>query len=69
MIHLDLDDLLHIARWTLGDGSLLALLANLGPEPLEDPEWPPGERLYASEGVPGHRSELPGWSVSWHLAG
>ena len=56
-------------RWTLGDGFLLALLANLGPEPLEDPEWPPGERLYASEGVPGHRSELPGWSVSWHLAG
>jgi maltooligosyltrehalose trehalohydrolase len=55
-------------RWTLGDGSTLALLANLGSEPLEDPEWPTGERLYASEGVPDHGQELPGWSVSWHLA-
>jgi 1,4-alpha-glucan branching enzyme len=55
-------------RWTLGDGSQLALLANLGPEPLEGPEWPPGGRLYASEDVTGHRQELPGWSVSWHLA-
>jgi maltooligosyltrehalose trehalohydrolase len=54
--------------WTLGDGSQLALLANLGPEPLEGPEWPPGGRLYASEEVTGHRQELPGWSVSWHLA-
>jgi maltooligosyltrehalose trehalohydrolase len=55
-------------RWTLGDGSQLALLANLGPEPLEGPEWPPGGRLYASEEVTGHRQELPGWSVLWHLA-
>jgi maltooligosyltrehalose trehalohydrolase len=54
--------------WTLGDGSQLALLANLGPEPLEGPEWPPGGRLYASEEVTGHRQELPGWSVLWHLA-
>ena len=56
-------------RWTLGDGSLLALLANLGPEPLEDPDWPSGERLYASEGVSEDGRDLPGWSVSWHLAG
>jgi maltooligosyltrehalose trehalohydrolase len=55
-------------RWTLGDGSMLALLANLGPEPLGDTEWPPGERIYASEGVPGDSGELPGWSVAWHLA-
>lgn len=55
-------------QWTLADGSTLALLANLGPEPLDDPEWPPGERLYASEDVTGHRQELPGWSVLWHLA-
>jgi maltooligosyltrehalose trehalohydrolase len=55
-------------RWTLGDGSQLALLANLSPEPLEDSEWPPGEWLYASEGVAGDSQELPGWSVSWHLA-
>ena len=56
-------------RWTLDDGSTLALLANLGPEPLGDPEWPQGERVYASEGVTGHKRELPGWSVLWHLAG
>jgi len=55
-------------QWTLADGSTLALLANLGPEPLDDPVWPPGERLYASEDVTGHRQELPGWSVLWHLA-
>jgi maltooligosyltrehalose trehalohydrolase len=55
-------------QWTLGDGSTLALLANLGPEPLDDPEWPPGERLSASEDVTGHRQDLPGWSVLWHLA-
>jgi maltooligosyltrehalose trehalohydrolase len=55
-------------QWTLGDGSTLTLLANLGPEPLDDPVWPPGERLYASEEVTGHRQALPGWSVLWHLA-
>ena len=55
-------------QWTLGDGSMLTLLANLGPEPLDDPEWLPGERLYASEDVTGHRQALPGWSVLWHLA-
>lgn len=54
-------------RWTLGDGSLLTLLADLGPEPLGDVEQPPGRRLYASEGVQGR--DLPGWSVSWYLAG
>ncbi len=52
-------------RWPLGDGSTLALLANLGPEPLGDPEWPQGELLYASEGVHAHGRELPGWSVAW----
>jgi hypothetical protein len=55
-------------QWTLADGSTLALLANLGPESLDDPVWPPGERLYATEDLTGHRQELPGWSVLWHLA-
>jgi maltooligosyltrehalose trehalohydrolase len=50
-------------RWTLGDGSLLTLLANLGPEPLGGLERPPGEPLYASEDV----SELPAWSVAWYM--
>lgn len=52
-------------RWTLGDGSLLALLANLGPEPLGGFERPRGELLYASEGGAGQ--ELPGWSVAWYM--
>ena len=55
-------------RWTLEDGSLLALLANLGPEPLGGFERPPGKLLYASEGATGDGSELPAWSVAWHLA-
>jgi maltooligosyltrehalose trehalohydrolase len=55
-------------RWTLNDGSPLTLLANLGPVPLGVTEWPPGRRLYASEGVPDHGTELPGWSVMWYLA-
>jgi maltooligosyltrehalose trehalohydrolase len=59
---------LHV-RWKLGDGSLLTLLANLGPEPMDDVERPPGRRLYASEGVPDDGRELPGWSVLWYLAG
>ncbi|HET7269983.1 MAG TPA: malto-oligosyltrehalose trehalohydrolase, partial [Rubrobacter sp.] len=63
-----IDDQALSMRWTLADDSTLALLANVGPEPLEDPHWPPGERIYASEGVAGDGGELPGWSVSWHLA-
>jgi 1,4-alpha-glucan branching enzyme len=54
-------------RWTLGDGSLLALLANLGPEPLGGFERPPGELLYASEGATEDGSELPAWSVAWYM--
>jgi maltooligosyltrehalose trehalohydrolase len=54
-------------RWTLGDGSLLALLANLGPESLDGFERPPGELLYAGEGATGDGSELPAWSVAWYL--
>jgi maltooligosyltrehalose trehalohydrolase len=54
-------------RWTLGDGSLLALLANVRPEPLDGFEWPPGELLYASEGATGDVPELPAWSVAWYM--
>jgi maltooligosyltrehalose trehalohydrolase len=59
---------LHV-RWTPGDGTLLTLLANLGPEPLNDVEGPSGRLLYASEGVTDDGRELPGWSVVWYLAG
>ena len=59
---------LHV-RWKLGDGSFLALLANLGPEPLDGVERPSGRLLYASDGVTDDGRELPGWSVLWYLAG
>ncbi len=55
------------AQWTLGDGSLLTLLANLGEEPLAGFEDVPGTPLYATEGVPEEGRELPGWSVAWYL--
>jgi maltooligosyltrehalose trehalohydrolase len=47
-------------RWTLGDGSALALAANLGPEPGSGFEAS-GRTLYAL-GEPGGP-----WSVAWYL--
>lgn len=55
------------ARWTLGDGSLLTLLANLGEEPLAGFEPPDGRPLYATPGAAEDGRELPPWSVAWHL--
>jgi hypothetical protein len=55
------------AEWTLGDGYLLTLLANLGPEPLGGFEQATGELLYATGGVTGDGPKLPGWSVGWYL--
>jgi malto-oligosyltrehalose trehalohydrolase len=51
----------------LGDGSLLTLHANLGPEPLDGFGEADGELLYATEGVTEHDPALPGWSVAWYL--
>ena len=57
--------------WRLGDGSRLALVANLGSEPLVGAERPPGDLLYAlgadavDELVQGG---LPAWGVVFHLA-
>jgi len=56
-------------RWKLGDGSFLALLANLGPGPLAGVVRPSGRLLYASDGVTDDGRELPGWSVLWYLMG
>ncbi len=55
--------------WRLGDDSCLTLLANLGPEPLDGVERPPGKILYAGDGVAKDGPELPGWSVLWYLTG
>jgi malto-oligosyltrehalose trehalohydrolase len=50
--------------WTLGDGALLGLVANLGPAEAPAVALPRGETLYAS-GAPGARARgvLPPWSV------
>jgi len=54
------------ARWTLGDGSILTLFANLGDEPLGGFEKAAGDPLYATDtAVDG--SELSAWSVAWYL--
>ena len=57
-------------QWSLGDGSMLTLLANLGDLPAEGPSLPRGRLLYAFPedwnpvGVP---LILPAWSVAWFL--
>jgi maltooligosyltrehalose trehalohydrolase len=55
-------------QWPMGDGSLLTLLANLGPEVLGGFERPPGETLWVSSGEAREAGrELPPWSVVWNL--
>lgn len=54
-------------RWTLGDGSILTLLANLGPGSSGDFEGPVGDLLYATPGAVEGERGLPAWSVAWHL--
>lgn len=56
-------------HWRLGDGSHLALLANLGPKPASGIPMPSGRLLTA---VPTPREDrfsgqLPAWSVWWFL--
>ncbi|HRD91696.1 MAG TPA: malto-oligosyltrehalose trehalohydrolase [Accumulibacter sp.] len=55
--------------WRLGDGSLLALLANLGDDPV-DATPPTGQLLFATANLDATtlaRGRLPAWSVRWHL--
>ncbi|CAN5905302.1 malto-oligosyltrehalose trehalohydrolase [soil metagenome] len=54
------------AQWTLGDGSFLTLLANMG-EKTTGCENENGKLLYATEGVEEGDQELPAWSVAWYL--
>jgi maltooligosyltrehalose trehalohydrolase len=56
-------------QWTLGDGTVLTLLANLGPEAQPGGfEKPPGRVLYATgEEAGAAESALPPWSVVWCL--
>ncbi len=54
-------------NWTLGDGSTLMLLANLGSEGESGFERPRGRLLYATSDEAGG-GNLPAWSVTWYLA-
>lgn len=58
------------ARWTLGDGSELFVLANLGDETLTGINPPQSQVLYATHPdelkQPGI-DHLPPWSVAWYL--
>ena len=59
------------ARWTLGDGATLSLIANLGDQASEVSVAAEGEVLFASppELVTGSREgRLPPWTVLWLLA-
>ena len=61
-----------MVRWTLGDGSLLTLLANLGDNELPAPvlQPPTGRRLHlepASAAATLAAGRLPGWTAVWYL--
>jgi len=55
--------------WTLGDGSHLSLVANLGPDPVRPGTAPEGETLFVFPGDMTSPLEdaLPPWSVVWRL--
>jgi maltooligosyltrehalose trehalohydrolase len=54
-----------VARWRFGDGSRLALVANLGEQPrTRPPEATDGHAIWGGAPPP----ELPPWSVFWSIA-
>lgn len=59
-----------LVKWRLDDGSLLTLLANLGPDPIQPCPWPGSDVIF---GTPAELSEpplpeaLPAWSAVWSL--
>ncbi len=57
-------------QWTLGDDSLLTLLANYGPAPLDGLQAPAGAVLWSEPGDAATslgQGRLPAWSVVWFL--
>ena len=54
-------------RWTLGDNSILHLLANLQTEPRPEVARPPGELIYSSEAAASHADGLGGFGVIFTL--
>ncbi len=55
------------AQWPLGDGSLLTLLVNLGPQPLSGFEAASGKLLYATPDAADDERTLPAWSAAWYM--
>ena len=63
--HAEWRDGVILARWRLGDGSRLALVANLGDEPRSrPPEAAHGRAIWGGAPPP----ELSPWSVFWSIA-
>jgi malto-oligosyltrehalose trehalohydrolase len=64
------EDLGLTTEWKFGDGSKLALIANLGADPLSSATAPNFPILYASKAVREDeikQGSLPPWSVVWFL--
>jgi malto-oligosyltrehalose trehalohydrolase len=59
------------AAWTLGDGSRLEMVANMGPEASEPPALPGGRLLYATDGSDRQALErsLAPWTVAFFMEG
>jgi malto-oligosyltrehalose trehalohydrolase len=57
-------------HWTLGDGAILSLIANLGDDPVNHRQVPSGDLLYATEDGVVHAlraGTLRPWSAAWFL--
>jgi maltooligosyltrehalose trehalohydrolase len=61
----DVTDVVLTAHWTLGDGTILRLLANLSDEEIASAPRDWGTSIWG--GTPGDR--LPPWSVFWSIGG
>jgi 1,4-alpha-glucan branching enzyme/maltooligosyltrehalose trehalohydrolase len=57
------------ARWTLRDGAVLTVLANLGDTPAAIDTWPRGELLCATDETvrPPWPAAFPPWCAAWYL--
>jgi maltooligosyltrehalose trehalohydrolase len=55
------------ARWRLGDGAVLILVANLGPDATRIAS-PPGVLLHATPARAPRTADAAPWSVAWYLS-
>ncbi|MBB2166812.1 malto-oligosyltrehalose trehalohydrolase [Gluconacetobacter aggeris] len=56
------------ARWRMGDGAILSIGLNLGPDAVDLPDWVAGPILYQDPPQPGGQGPLPSHGVVVHLA-